>query len=249
MLNSCSILVAVLLRYAIQCKQKMNSNDNVTAIILAAGKSDRMKGVNKMLIPFKNNPLILHTVNVFHNSPLIQSIVLVVSKDLYKNAIDIFPNTQWNKITNIVIGGERRQDSVRNGLSKSKNTQWVIIHDGARPFITESTIQQGLIAAKNSGSAVAAVPVTDTIKEVENNNVTKTLPRHQLWSIQTPQIFRYEIIKQAYEQISEDATDDASMVEQLGKSVNVFMGSYNNIKLTTLHDINIAKYFFENDIR
>ena len=83
----------------------MNSNDNVTAIILAAGKSDRMKGVNKMLIPFKNNPLILHTVNVFHNSPLIQSIVLVVSKDLYKNAIDIFPNTQCNKITNIVIGG------------------------------------------------------------------------------------------------------------------------------------------------
>ena len=227
----------------------MNSNDNVTAIILAAGKSDRMNGINKMLIPFKNNPLILHTVSVFHNSPLIQSIVLVVSKDIYKNALEIFPNTKWSKITKIAIGGERRQDSVRNGLSKSKNTQWVIIHDGARPFITESTIQKGLLAAKNSGSAVAAVPVTDTIKKVEGQNVIGTLPRNKLWSIQTPQIFKYEIIKQAYEHISDDVTDDASMVEQSGKSVNIFMGSYNNIKLTTLHDINIAKYFFENDIR
>ena len=227
----------------------MNSHDNVTAIILAAGKSDRMKGVNKMLIPFKNDPLILHTLSVFHNSPLIQSIVLVVSKALYKNAIDIFPHNKWRKITSICIGGKRRQDSVKNGLSKSNNPQWVIIHDGARPFITESIIQQGLAAAKSTGSAVAAVPVTDTIKEVQHNTIINTLPRNKLWVIQTPQIFRYEIIKQAHEQINDDATDDASMVEQLGKTVNVFMGSYNNIKLTTLDDINIAKYIFDNEVR
>ena len=227
----------------------MNSHDNVTAIILAAGDSDRMKGLNKMLIPFKNAPLILHTLSVFHNSPLIQSIVLVVSKDLYKNAIEIFPHNKWHKITNICIGGKRRQDSVKNGLSKSKNPQWIIIHDGARPFITEDTIEQGLSAAKSTGSAVAAVPVTDTIKEVQGTTVINTLPRNKLWAIQTPQIFRYEIIKQAHEQINANATDDASMVEQLGKTVKVFMGSYNNIKLTTLDDINIAKCIFDNEVR
>ncbi len=227
----------------------MNSNDNVTAIILAAGKGNRMKGINKMLLPFKNDPLIHHTMSVFHNCSLIQSIILVVSQDLYKNAVQIFPNTIWHKITDITIGGERRQDSVKNGLSKSKNPKWVIIHDGARPFINESIIEKGLLAAKPTGSAVAAVPVTDTIKKVDGKNVLNTIPRDNLWSIQTPQIFKYEIIKKAYEQINNDVTDDASLVEQLGNQVNVFMGSYNNIKLTTKDDINTAKYFFENDIR
>ena len=118
----------------------MNSNDNVTAIILAAGKGNRMEGINKMLLPFKNDPLIHHTMSVFHNCRLIQSIILVVSQDLYKNAVQIFPNTIWHKITDITIGGERRQDSVKNGLSKSKNPKWIIIHDGARPFINLSLI-------------------------------------------------------------------------------------------------------------
>ncbi len=249
MFNPCSILVPFSLTYVIQYKQKMNPPDNVTAIILAAGKSHRMNGINKMLIPFKNGPLILHTVSVFHNSPLIQSIILVVSKDLYENVLEIFSDTKWHKITNIVIGGDRRQDSVKNGLTKTKNAEWVIIHDGARPFVTNSMIQQGLITAKTSGSAIAGVPVTDTIKKVEENNVLNTLPRNKLWSIQTPQIFKYEIIKSAYKQINNDVTDDSTLVEQLGNQVNVFMGSFNNIKLTTVDDINIAKYFFENDIR
>ena len=227
----------------------MHSNDNVTAIILAAGKSDRMNGINKMLIPFKNEPLILHTVRVFQNSPLINSIILVLSKELSNKSKELFPNNKWGKITNICIGGKRRQDSVRIGLSKSDNSEWIIIHDGARPFITELTIQKGLFAAKTTGSAIAAVPVTDTIKEVEGQRITKTLSRNKLWSIQTPQIFRYEIIKNAHKTITDNATDDASMVERLGKHVSVFMGSYNNIKITTNDDIKIASSIFDHEIR
>ena len=227
----------------------MYSNYNVTAIILAAGSSNRMKGINKMLIPFKNEPLIVHTVRVFHNSPLIQSIVLVVSEDITHKFKELFSHNKWGKITSICVGGKRRQDSVRNGLSKSKNSKWILIHDGARPFITESTIQKGLIAAKTTGSAVAAVPLNDTIKEVEGELITKTLSRNKLWLIQTPQIFRYEIIKDAHEKIINSTTDDASLVEQSGKNVSVFMGSYNNIKITTPDDIKIASSMFQHEIR
>ena len=146
----------------------MNSHDNVTAIILAAVKSDSMKGVNKMLIPFKNDPLILHTLSVFHNSPLIQSIILVVSKDLYKNAIEIFHHNKWYKITSICIGGKRRQDSVNNGLSKSNNPQELLRKGGT--LLAESCNNCGGLQVKYKGRILCLAE--DNISDQSKFNTT-----------------------------------------------------------------------------
>ena len=122
-----------------------------------------------------------------------------------------------------------------------KDCEWVLIHDGARPFLTLELIQAGLEAALETGSAVAAVPVKDTVKLAKNGVVKETLARHQLWIVQTPQIFRFDIITAAYEQTMNDVTDDASLVERLGYKVKLYPGNYNNIKVTTSEDMALAE--------
>ncbi|MFH1015911.1 MAG: 2-C-methyl-D-erythritol 4-phosphate cytidylyltransferase, partial [Chloroflexota bacterium] len=139
-------------------------------------------------------------------------------------------------------GGERRQDSVAAGLKLTGKCDWVVIHDGARPFVTIDLIERGLEAAKETGAAIAAVPVTDTIKEAgEDSIVRQTLPRQNLWAVQTPQVFRIDIITEAYRRARGDVTDDAMLVEQMGHKVKVFMGSYDNIKITTPEDLALAE--------
>jgi 2-C-methyl-D-erythritol 4-phosphate cytidylyltransferase len=130
---------------------------------------------------------------------------------------------------------------VREGLRELDNCQWVIIHDAARPFLTNELIDSGLSAAHETGAAIAAVPVTDTIKKSDDRGIViETLNRRQLWAVQTPQVFRSDIITKAYESMTDDVTDDASLVEGLGINVKVFMGSYKNIKITTPMDMAVA---------
>jgi 2-C-methyl-D-erythritol 4-phosphate cytidylyltransferase len=152
----------------------------------------------------------------------------------------------WSKVADVCPGGDERQQSVAVGLGRIKDCQWVVIHDGARPLVTEDLIKNGLEAAKESGAAVAAVPVTDTIKLADDNGfVMGTPPRKSLWAVQTPQVFRFDIITEAHQKAQGMATDDASLVERLGYRVKLYMGSYDNIKITTPSDLTLTEILLQ----
>ena len=149
----------------------------------------------------------------------------------------------FKKIKSFVLGGRRRQDSVYNGLKMvSENSDWVLIHDAARPFIDGQVITKVILAAKKTGSAIVAVKAKATIKFSQKNNIVKnTLNRVGLWEAQTPQVFRKELILKAHKKYcQEDVTDDASLIEKLGQQVLIVQGSYQNIKITTTEDLLFA---------
>ncbi len=214
------------------------SKPNVTAIIVAAGASRRMNGVNKIFTPVQGKPLISYSVAAFEASPIVDSIVLVLHADAVKQGEAMKRKFGWGKVTAIIAGGERRQDSVKNGLAKVRSSRWVIVHDGARPCVGSEMIARGLAAAKETGAAIAGVPAKDTVKQVNSElTVDRTLNRSDLWLVQTPQVFRRDVIMQAYEGANTDVTDDATLVEQTGVKVKVFEGSDLNIKVTTMGDL------------
>jgi 2-C-methyl-D-erythritol 4-phosphate cytidylyltransferase len=220
----------------------MYKSERVGAVIVAAGESRRMQGVDKLYAPLGGQPVIIRTVRVFQTSEFIDEIVLVVA-DPSINVIKKFVNDEnWKKVSAVVAGGKERSESVANGLRAIHDCAWVVIHDGARPLVPRSLILRGLLAAEETGSAAAAVPLTDTVKVAEEDMLVKgTPPRRLLWAVQTPQVFRYGIIFKAYLDLKPEVTDDASLVERLGFPVKLFMGSYDNIKITTPSDITIAE--------
>jgi len=221
---------------------KPKSQQKVGAVIVAAGSSQRMGGMNKMSAPIGGRPVLTRVIDVFHRCQAIDQIVVVVTENNIEWCRRLVAEQDWAKITDICPGGEHRQDSVAAGLSRLKDCHWVVIHDGARPLLTEDLIQQGLTEAKETGAAVAAVPVTDTIKLAGDDwLVQQTLPRPNLWTVQTPQVFRFDIITQAHQQAKDDMTDDAALVEQLGYKVKLYMSSYDNIKITTPEDMAVAE--------
>jgi 2-C-methyl-D-erythritol 4-phosphate cytidylyltransferase len=216
--------------------------EKVGAVIVAAGKGERMGEVDKMFALLGGQPLLVQATIPFQQSPLIDQIVVVVSGERETHCRSLMAGEEWAKVSNVCLGGKRRQDSVVAGLALLENCEWAVIHDGARPLVTADLIERGLEAARETGSAVAAVPVTDTIKLADKDGtVYQTPPRQNLWAIQTPQIFHIKIIAQAYQKASEDVTDDASLVEKLGYKVKLYMGSYDNIKVTTPADLELAE--------
>ncbi len=220
----------------------MYKGERVGAIIVAAGESRRMNGLDKLFAPLADKPVIVRTVNLFQTSEFVDDIVLVMSRPNIEVGRQLAKNEGWTKITGVVAGGERRQDSVSSGIKAVKDCPLVVIHDGARPLMPRGLILSGLMAAEETGSAVAAVPVTDTVKVVVEDMLVKdTPPRRFLWSAQTPQVFRHSIIFKAYLDLQQEATDDSSLVEHLGFPVKLFMGSRDNIKITTPSDIIIAE--------
>jgi len=222
----------------------LNKGSKVGAIILAAGVSHRM-GWDKLFSPILNRPLIWWTLETFHNSTLIDNIILVLHEGNWERGREIIENYSFTKVKQICLGGQRRQDSVKEGLKRLPPCSWVVIHDGARPCVTPELIQRGLKMAKRYGAAIAAVPVKDTVKIVGEGNVIESTPeRGKLWLAQTPQIFSFDLIKKAYER-EEEATDDASLVERMGYRVAVYLGSYENIKVTTPEDLTIAESFLK----
>ena len=219
-----------------------NKHQKVAAIIVAAGEGRRMGGVDKMFATLGGEPLLLRATRAFQECPLINQIVVVVGGDKEEKCRHLVAGEEWDKVTDVCLGGRRRQDSVAAGLKRIKNCDWVVIHDGARPLVTVDLIERGLAAARETGAAVAAIPVTDTIKVAgEDRIVRETPPRQNLWAIQTPQIFRGDIIIEAYQRANSDVTDDASLVEQSGYKVKLYMGSYDNIKVTTPDDLALAE--------
>jgi 2-C-methyl-D-erythritol 4-phosphate cytidylyltransferase len=214
----------------------------VGAIVVAAGESSRMMGIDKIFAPLDGNPLIYHSLRVLHDSTLVSEIALVMSEQNIQGGRRLVGQNGWHKVVDVCTGGERRQDSVMNGLKVLPSCDWIIVHDGARPLIDERMILEGLAEAQKTGASVAGVPSKDTIKSVdEDMNVIETLPREKLWIIQTPQIFSREVLLNAHEQINDDVTDDASMVERIFVKTRIFMGSCENIKITTPEDLFIAE--------
>jgi 2-C-methyl-D-erythritol 4-phosphate cytidylyltransferase len=220
----------------------MFNNQKVGAIIAAAGKGERMDGVDKMLVPLAGRPVLARVVGVFQESALIDQIIVVLGEHNLEPGKKLLAGGGFSKVTDVCPGEWRRQDSVLAGLGLLKDCRWVVIHDGARPLVTEDLIEAGLEAAKETGAAVAALPVADTIKLTGDDGfVMGTPPRANLRAVQTPQVFRSDIITAAYAQPAGEATDDASLVERLGYRVKLFMGSYDNIKLTTASDLALAE--------
>ncbi|MEK5520978.1 2-C-methyl-D-erythritol 4-phosphate cytidylyltransferase [Heyndrickxia sporothermodurans] len=212
-------------------------------IIPAAGQGKRMgAGKNKLLLELQEQPVILHTLNVFLHDQNCKGIILVIQPDdelMFKELL----NPMEEKIKT-VYGGTERQFSVYNGLQAVKDTEIVLVHDGARPFIKLSIIHQLVNDAHMHGAAIAAVPVKDTIKKVTQNQVMETVERSSLWQVQTPQAFRFSILFHAHQQAHLEkflGTDESSLVERLGYPVNIVTGDYDNIKLTTPEDLYFAE--------
>ncbi|MAF84921.1 MAG: 2-C-methyl-D-erythritol 4-phosphate cytidylyltransferase [Dehalococcoidales bacterium] len=224
----------------------MSNQQKVGAVIVAAGKSQRMGGADKVWALLDEKPILVKVIDTFQKYNLIDQIVVVLSKSNLDRCRQLIAEQGWSKVTGVCVGGKRRQDSVAAGLSRLKDCQWAVIHDGARPLLTEDLISRGLTEARETGAAVAAVPVTDTIKIAGDDRlIQQTLPRRSLWAVQTPQVFRFDIITEAYRQVKGEVTDDASLVEQLGYRVKLYMGSYDNIKLTTPDDLALAEVLWQ----
>ena len=219
------------------------SGNRVIAVIVAAGRGERMRGLDKVFAPLAGKPLLARTLAAFQNCALVEGIVVVVARHNIEHAKNMVMEYGLSKVMEICRGGQERWQSVAAGLEYIKDCRWVLIHDGARPLVTETLIARGLEAAAHTGAAVPAVPVTDTVKAIDAGGfVDETLPRENLRAIQTPQVFRSDIIIKAYRSIGtgENPTDDASLVERLGYRVKVFSGSYDNIKITTPADMALA---------
>ena len=217
---------------------------NVNAIIVAAGRSSRMGGVDKTFAPLLGAPLIARTVERFETHPAIGEITLVLAAESVELGRELAEARGWRKVTQVCAGGARRQDSVYNGLTALSPCELVMAHDGARPCVDAATLERGIRAAAEHGAAVAGTPVKDTIKRVSPELVVEETPeRARLWAAQTPQVFRYDLLLEAHRRSEGDFTDDAAMVESLGHPVRMFEGTYENIKVTTAGDLVIAEAF------
>lgn len=221
-------------------------------VIVAAGTGSRMKkDINKQFIKLNDKEIVAHTIDKFYNSENIDDIVVVIREDekdyFNKNVIDKygFENIK------IAYGGNERQDSVYNGIKKLKEgCEVVLIHDGARPFITNDIIKRSINEAKNHNAIVVGVKVKDTIKVVnDSGDIVDTPNRNYLRAVQTPQVFKYNIITKAYEDAYNNnyyGTDDAMLVERIGYNVKIIEGSYNNIKITTQEDLEFGEQILKN---
>lgn len=225
----------------------------VTAIVLAAGRGIRFKsGACKLLAKINSKPLISYCLKTLNNCPSIKDIVLVVSARNQRQITSAVKKYRINKLSSIVRGGKRRQDSVSCGLKAIRqDADLVLIHDAARPFVDKKIISSVISEAGKSGAAIVGVPVKDTIKTVKLSNcqtdkyklvAKRTINRDNLWEAQTPQVFRRDLILRAYRKFGHiDVTDDAALVEKLGAKVIMVMGSDHNIKITTSEDLAIAE--------
>ncbi|MDD5129650.1 MAG: 2-C-methyl-D-erythritol 4-phosphate cytidylyltransferase [Candidatus Omnitrophica bacterium] len=216
----------------------------LSAIVLAAGQGRRLKAaVPKPLVKIGKLPAIVYSLSTLNKHPGVNEIIVVVNPRSRWAIKQLINKYSFKKVKALVLGGRRRQDSVYNGLrAANDNSRWVLIHDSARPFIDRGSINRVISAAKKTGSAIVAVKPKATIKSSYRNNIVRqTLDRDTLWEIQTPQVFKKDLILEAYRKYSaSDVTDDASLVEKLGKQVLLVPGRYENIKITTKEDLLFA---------
>lgn len=216
-------------------------NFKVNAIIPAGGTSSRFGNKNKLLEKINNKEVIKYTVEAFEKSEVYE-IIICANISIMDELKAIFKNSPKVKI---IEGGSTRQESVFNGLQASE-CDYVLIHDGARPMITTDIINLAIEEVITKKALTVATKTIDTIKEVSDGKIIKTIDRAKLYNTQTPQAFEYNLIKNAHQKLyGQNFTDDAGMLEQLGQTVYIINGSYKNIKITTQNDIQIAKIYLE----
>lgn len=223
------------------------------AIVLAAGKGSRMgTEVPKQFLEIQGKPVLYYSLKTFQDSPLIDEIILVVNKEYQKYCEEeIVRLYGLTKVSRMVEGGAERYDSVYAGLQACEGCDYVFIHDGARPFVTQAMIERCMDTVRESAACVVGMPVKDTIKIADDHgDIAVTPPREKVWMIQTPQVFDYDLVFRSYTKMLEDRasgiTDDAMVVEFYGnKKIRLVPGDYENIKITTPEDIQIARMFLE----
>lgn len=215
-------------------------------IILAAGRGQRMQAdCNKPFVILKDKPVLVHTMATFDQDPICEEILLVIREKDQANVEAILAKAAFKTTIKLVYGGKERQDSVYNGLKQIEDqSKLIFIHDGARPFVSQEALERLNKAASGNGASLLAVPAKETIKR-ENERSIETLDRTKLYIAQTPQAFSYHKIIRAH-QLARDTlfygTDDASLVERLGESVQLVQGDYHNIKITTPEDLDLALF-------
>ncbi len=214
-------------------------NFKVNAIIPAGGTSSRFGNKNKLLEKIYDKEVIRYTIEAFEKSE-VDEIIICANINIIDELKEIFKNSQKVKI---IEGGATRQESVFNGLKASK-CDYVLIHDGARPMISTDLINSAIEEVKTKKALTVATKTIDTIKEVIDGKIVRTIDRAKLYNTQTPQAFEYNLIKDAHIKLyGKNFTDDAGMLEELGQTVYILNGSYKNIKITTQNDIDIAKIY------
>lgn len=221
------------------------------ALVVAGGKGTRMgENINKLFLKLKDEPILAHTLKVFENSYLIDNIVLVAAKEEIKYCeSEIILKYNIKKLQKIVAGGNERQQSVLNGLNAIESSDIVLIHDGARPFVSEKIIRDGIKYAELYGACACGVEPKDTIKIKSIDGFSKATPnRSELFCVQTPQCFKLELIKNSHRELSDKkitVTDDTMVAELAGHKVYLYEGSYSNIKMTTPEDLIIGEKILE----
>ena len=220
-----------------------------SVIVVAAGRASRMEGIDKILCPLANEPLLLHTLRPFEASEAVDEIVIVTREDLMVEIGALCSGKGLTKVKRIVKGGDTRTESVQAGLKETDKAAGIIaIQDGARPFVTVDVIESTIETARARGAAAPAIPVKDTIKRAVDGVITETPDRSQLFAVQTPQVFDADLIKGAIAKAIADKaalTDDCSAVERLGFPVCLTEGSEENIKITTPADLRLAEAILE----
>jgi len=235
-----------------------------TCVIVPAGGSGTRMGcaVPKQFIRLAGKPILAYTLSALSNLPLVSIIFLIVPEEHIQDAVELV--SEWRRQhtsgeigpaapeISIVAGGAERRDSVYNGLKRlPSECDWVMIHDAVRPFASSNLIRAAWEGAHATGACIAAIPATDTIKRASEGVVLETLSRDEIWLVQTPQVFRRQIVVNAYEKAIEagwNGTDDASFVERLGVPVSIVRGERSNIKVTTPEDLEWAEWFLSASI-
>lgn len=217
-----------------------------SAIIVAAGSGTRFGGKTpKQFLEILGKPLIIHTIQRFEACPEIDEIILVLPSTESAKFLEIAGKYDLKKLSKTIAGGETRAESVWKGLSaiRPATAEIVAVHDGARPLVSVEEISETVKKARETGAACLVSAVTDTIKEIENGKITRTIARSTLRRALTPQSFRYEILKRAFENadLSAAATDECFLVEKLGQEISIIEGSARNIKITHPEDLLLAE--------
>jgi len=219
----------------------------IGAVVVAAGSSRRMAGVDKLWLPIAGRPLLEHTLGALAAIPALTRIVLVVSAEGHRRVDERRASAPWTTLHAVVTGGAERADSVVAGLQALGACDLVLIHDGARPLVTAELVRAGLDTARAHGAAIPALPVTDTIKQVDAaGRIIATPDRATLRAVQTPQVFRYDLLVAAYQAAGARraaSTDDAMLLERIGHPVATYPGDPRNIKVSTPADVPLVELY------
>ena len=222
-------------------RKKKTASPLCSAVVVAAGSARRMEGIDKILTPLGELPVLVHTLYAFQDCPVIGEVIVVTREDLLVEVSRLCKDFALDKVRKVIVGGAERIHSVQAGLREvDPEAELIAIHDGARPLVTSEVIEEAIAAAVRSGAAAPAIPVIDTIKRWEDGLAVETVDRSTLRAVQTPQVFEAGLIRAATQKALEDGellTDDCGAVERLGKKVTLTQGSRENIKITTPLDL------------